>query len=173
MPIENIATSIVLVRTQKVLLDADLAALYGVTTKRLNEQVRRNPGRFPPDFMFQLTHQEIASVRSQNATFEKARSRQRKHRPHVFTEHGAIMAATVLNSPQAVEMTVYVVRAFLKLREILESNAELARRLEEIESRLTRKLESHDQAIAGILKMLRELVQNPPPRSIGFTANID
>ena len=102
MSVEHIAQSIMIVRAQRVLLDSDLAALYGVTTKRLNEQVRRNLGRFPEDFMFYLSDQELVGLRSQNATLKTGRGRHRKYRPRVFTEHGAIMAATVLNSERAV-----------------------------------------------------------------------
>jgi phage regulator Rha-like protein len=171
MSIENIAQSIVVLRGQKVLLDSDLAALYGVTTKRFNEQVRRNVARFPADFMFRLTNQDLASLRSQIATLKTSRGEHRKYTPHAFTEHGAIMAAMILNSPRAVEMSVYVVRAFVKLREVLASNAELARRLDELESRLTRKLETHDQAITGILNALRSLMNPPVTRAIGFTAD--
>lgn len=170
MPVENISQSIVVVRGHRVLLDSDLAALYGVTTKRFNEQVRRNAGRFPADFMFQLTAGEAGSLRSQNATLEPGRGKYRKYRPYAFTEHGAIMAAMVLNSARAVEMSVYVVRAFVQLREVLLANAELARRLEELEIRLSRRLDSHDQAIAGILEMLRKLMNPPATRAIGFTS---
>jgi ORF6N domain len=114
--IEHITRTILVFRGQRVLLDAELAALYGVTTKRFNEQVRRNRERFPEDFMFQLTPEESASLRSQFATLEGGRGQHRKYLPYAFTEHGAIMAATILNSPQAVEMSVYVVRAFVQLR---------------------------------------------------------
>jgi len=116
--------------SQRVLLDSDLAALYGVAVKRLNEQVRRNVRRFPADFAFQLTVEEAASSRSQIATLNVRRGQNLKYRPWAFTEHGAIMAATVLNSPRAVEMTVYVVRAFVHLRRQLASHAQLARELE-------------------------------------------
>ena len=171
MSVENIAQSIVLIRAQKVLLDSDLAALYGVSTKRFNEQVRRNLSRFPDDFMFQLTNQEVACLRSQIATLDAGRGRYRKYRPYVFTEHGAIMAATVLNSASAVQMTVYIVRAFIRLRDVLASNTELSRRLEELEARLTQKLDTHDQAIAGILNMLRNLMNPPQTRAIGFISD--
>lgn len=171
MSIEHIAQSIVVVRDRKVLLDSNLAALYGVTPKRLNEQVLRNVERFPEDFRFQLTDQEATVLRSQIATLKAGRGHHRKYRPYAFTEHGAIMAASVLNTPQAVEMSVYVVRAFVRLRELLASNAEMARRLDELEARLTQKLDSHDQAITGILNMLRSLMNTPPSRAIGFTAN--
>ena len=173
--IEAIANRIVVLRGQRVMLDADLAALYGVTTKRLNEQVRRNLGRFPPAFMFQLTNQEVAILRSQCATSSSdARSLAwggRRYTPHAFTEHGAIMAAMVLNSPRATEVSVYVVRAFVELRDTLIAHKELAKRLDELESRLERKLTTHDQAIAGILDAIRQLMLPPEPakkRSIGF-----
>ena len=167
VPIERIAHRILLVRGRKVLLDADLAALYGVSTKRFNEQVRRNAARFPEDFMFRLTAQEWSSLRSQSATLEKGRGQHRKYLPLAFTEHGAIMAATVLNSPRATEVSVYVVRAFVRLRELLASNRELARRLDQLE----RKLGSHDQAIAELVDAIRQLMAQPPPlkgRPIGF-----
>ena len=153
------------------MLDADLAALYGVTTKRLNEQVRRNLGRFPSDFMFLLTNQEVAILRSQFATLKTGRGQHRKYVPYAFTEHGAIMAAMVLNSPRATEVSVYVVRAFVELRDTLVAHKELAKRLDELESRLERKLTTHDQAIASILDAIRQLMAPPEPakkRRIGF-----
>ncbi len=169
VPVESIAQSILILRGHKVLLDTHLAALYGVTTARLNQQVRRNIERFPGDFMFQLTADEHAALMLQFATSKPGRGGRRKL-PLVFTEHGAIMAATVLNSPRAVEMSIYVVRAFVRLRELLASNKELAQQLKELETRVTRKLATHDQAITGILKAIRELM-NPPvqkKRPIGF-----
>jgi hypothetical protein len=129
----TVASKIHIVRGQRVLLDADLAELYGVTTKRLNEQVKRNRDRFPADFMLQLTEAEAISSRSQIATLNKGRGHNLKYLPLAFTEHGAIMAATILNSPLAIEMSVYVVRAFVKLREVLASHADLARKLETLE----------------------------------------
>ena len=118
--VESITRSIVILRGRKVVLDADLAALYGVTTKRLNEQIRRNQERFPSDFMFQLTEEEHRALRSHFATSNSVGPGRggRRYLPYVFTEHGAIMAATVLSSPRAIEMSVYVVRAFVKLREL-------------------------------------------------------
>jgi phage regulator Rha-like protein len=130
---EHIARDILVLRGQRVIVDSDLAALYGVTTKRFNEQVRRNRERFPEDFMFQLTAQEAAALRSQFATIKTGRGQHRKYLPYAFTEHGAIMAASVLNSPRAVEMSVYVVRAFVRLREMLASNRELARQFAQLE----------------------------------------
>jgi hypothetical protein len=174
-PVEDITRAILVLRGHRVLLDTELAALYGVTTKRFNEQVRRNAKRFPADFMFQLTAEEISSLRSQFATLKLGRGQHRKYLPNVFTEHGAIMAATILNSPRAVEMSVYVVRAFVQLRELLASNKELARRFAQLETRLDKKLTTHDEAIAAILSAIRQLMHPPVPkrRPIGFTANIN
>ncbi len=172
--VQEITRYILILRGHKVLLDAELAALYGVSTKRLNEQVRRNRERFPTDFKFQLTAQEAAALRSQFATLKSGRGQHRKYRPYVFTEHGAIMAASVLNSPRAVEMSVYIVRAFVQLREMLASNQELAKRLDQLEARIQKKLTIHDEAIAAILSAIRELM-NPPStkrRGIGFTADL-
>src|SRR5262245_7928768 len=131
----DISKQIRIVRGQRVLLDADLAALYGVTTRRLNEQVRRNIERFPEDFIVTLQIQEVAILKSQFATSSSSGRGWggRRTHPLAFTEHGAIMAATVLNSPRAVQMSVYVVRAFVKLRQMLASNADLARRLHALE----------------------------------------
>jgi hypothetical protein len=156
------------------LQDSELATLYEVSTKRFNEQVRRNRKRFPVDFMFQLTVEETSSLRSQFATLKVGRGQHRKYMPYVFTEHGAIMAATILNSPHAIEMSVYVVRAFVQLREVLASNKELARRFAQLETRLDKKLTTHDEAIAAILSAIRQLMHPPVPkrRPIGFTADL-
>ena len=173
--VETITHAIREIRGQRVLLDAELAALYGVTTKRLNEQVRRNLDRFPADFMFQLTAEEAGALRSQSATLKAGRGQHRKYPPFAFTEHGAIMAATVLNSPRAVEMSIYVVRAFVQLRELLASNKELALRLDELEARIEKKLTGHDQAIAAVLSAIRQLMSSPAHkrRGIGFTADLE
>jgi hypothetical protein len=167
--IEGVTHSILIMRGHKVLLDSDLAVLYGVTTARLNQQVRRNLNRFPGDFMFQLNAEEFAGLMLQIATSKAGRGGRRKP-PLAFTEHGAIMAATVLNSTRAVEMSIYVVRAFVQLREMLASNKELAKRLDELETRIVKKLGTYDQAITSILKTLRELMNPPEPkrRPIGF-----
>ncbi len=165
--------SIRTIRRQRVILDADLARIYGVEVKRLNEQVKRNLNRFPPDFAFQLAPQEVADLRSQIATLK--RGEHRKYPPYAFTEHGAIMAATVLNSPKAVEMSVFVVRAFIKMREQLLATATLAQRLAEVE----RTLLTHDSALRDLYQKLRPLllpalsnVEGPPPepprKAIGF-----
>jgi phage regulator Rha-like protein len=175
VPVEHITQSILVLRGHRVLLDTELAVLYGVSTKRFNEQVRRNRERFPADFMFQLTDEELAALRSQIATLKGGRGQHRKYLPYAFTEHGAIMAATILNSPRAVEMSVYVVRAFVKLRELLSSNRELARRFAQLETRLDKKLTEHDQQIAAILSAIRQLMHPPVPkkRGIGFTADLE
>lgn len=164
MPTDRIVQSILVLRGHRVILDSELAALYGVSTKRFNEQVRRNRERFPPDFMFQLTAEELPALRSQIATIKGGRGQHRKYLPFVFTEHGAIMAATILNSPRAVDMSVYVVRAFVHLRELLSSNRELARRFAELEARLDKRLTQHDQAIAAILSAIRQLMNSPQPQ---------
>ena len=168
--IENLAQRILLIREHKVMLDADLADLYGVTTKRFNEQVKRNLERFPSDFMFQLNDEERSALRSQIATSNNGRGG-RRYAPYVFTEHGAIMAATILNSPKAIEMSVFIVRAFVQLREILSSHKELAAKLESLEQ----KVGSHDQAIAGLIDAIRQLMSSPVPakRPIGFMADIE
>lgn len=159
---------ILTVRGQKVILDSALARLYGVETKRLNEQVRRNADRFPSDFVFQLTIQEVRSNRSQFATGSQ-RYRDPRFRPLAFTEHGAIMAANVLNTRHAIEMSVFVVRAFIKMREQLLNRAELERRLVEIEKVLL----SHDAALRDLYQKIRPLLlppPEPPRRRIGFGA---
>jgi ORF6N domain-containing protein len=176
IPTEDITRAILVLRGHRVLLDTELAALYGITTKRFNEQVRRNAKRFPADFMFQLNALEAQALRSQIATSNAPRQGRggRRYLPYSFTEHGAIMAATILNSPRAVEMSVYVVRAFVKLRELLSSNRELARRFAQLETRLDKRLTENDLAIAAILSAIRELMNPPQPkrRPIGFTADL-
>jgi hypothetical protein len=138
--IDDIGPLIRTIRGQKVILDADLARIYGAPTKRLNEQVRRNIKRFPPDFMFRLTADEADSLRSQIATLKSGRGKHPKYLPYAFTENGAIMAANVLNSPEAVRMSVFVVRAFVKMRELLGGTKELARKLADLERKLTSRL---------------------------------
>ena len=169
VPIEQISSSVLLVRGHRVILDRDLAAIYGVKTGRLNEAVKRNAARFPADFMFELTREEAESLRSQIAILKSGRGGHVKFLPHAFTEHGAIQAANVLNSPRAVMMGIHVVRAFVQLRDLLASNRELAQKFAELE----RKLATHDQAITGILKAIHELMNPPAPqrRGIGFTAD--
>jgi hypothetical protein len=147
------------------MLDVDLAALYGVTTKRFNEQVKRNLQRFPADFMFQLTPGEYAHLRSQIATSSPAAHGGRRHVPYAFTEHGAIMAATILNSRRAVETSIIVVRVFVRLRQMLRSNAELARKLDALERKYDSKFET-------VFEAIRELMAPAPVsrKRIGFRA---
>ncbi|MCX5885868.1 MAG: ORF6N domain-containing protein [Proteobacteria bacterium] len=171
VPIESFITTI---RGQKVILDADLAKIYGVPTKRLNEQVKRNADRFPEDFVFQLNAEEAQAwrlLRSQNATLK--RGQHLKYLPYAFTEHGAIMAANVLNSPQAVKMSVFVVRAFIRMRQVLSDNRVLAKKLAELEKMLTARLDTHERAIVHVLEQILRLMNppsrpEPPPKKIGF-----
>jgi hypothetical protein len=162
VPIES---RITILRHQKVILDTALAELYRVPVERLNQQVNRNRERFPSDFMFQLTPREFAALRLQFATSNKTRGG-RRSLPNAFTEHGAIMAATVLNSERAVEVSVFVVRAFVRLREELATNKELAARMKELEMHL----EAQDGTIQEIINVIKKLMS--PPRSrrnrIGF-----
>ncbi len=146
------------------MLDADLAALYGVSTKRLNEQVRRNTRRFPRDFMFRLTPEEYTNLRSQIATSSSRSHGGRRHLPRVFTEHGAIMAANVINSPRAVQMSVIVVRAFIRLRQMLHSHADLAKRLDALETK-------YDEQFGVVFEAIRELMVPRPlsRKRIGFS----
>ena len=164
---ESLEALIFTVRGKRVMLDADLAAIYGVQTRRLNEQVRRNAERFPGDFVFQLTQQEAKKLKSQFATstsldirsqFATASKRNIRFLPYAFTEHGAIMAANVLNSPEAIRMSVFVVRAFVKMREALISRSELERRLLRIENVLL----AHDESIRELYDQIRPLLLPPP-----------
>ena len=172
VPIEHIARSILVLRGHKVLLDAELAKLYGVTTTRLNQQVRRNRKRFPDDFLLEVTADEIANLKLHFATSSWGGSRKL---PLAFTEHGAIMVATILNSPRAVEMSVYVVRAFVKLRELLASNKDLSQKL----ARLERSLLALDLKTQNQFKEVYEAIQalmvtpSPKKRPIGFTAELE
>jgi len=183
LPLETITHRIVLLRGQKVLLDADLAALYGIPTKRFNEQVKRNLKRFPPDFMFQLSEGEFAALRSHFATStDKPAGRGgRRYLPFVFTEHGAIMAAMILNNPRATEVSVYVVRAFVKLREALASHRDLAQKLEELERKAEALTLRHDafatntrMQLKQVFEAIREMMEPPETakkRPIGFVTH--
>ena len=172
--IANLQGAIHLIRGQRVMLDFDLATIYGVTTKRLNEQLKRNRLRFPADFAFQLTVQEFRTLKSQIATsslrsqFGTSSSHGGKRKlPWVFTEHGALMLASVLNSAIAIQASVRVVRAFVRLREMVAANAQLAAKLEELEQRF----DSHDEAIANLFATLKQLLEPPEApkrREIGF-----
>jgi hypothetical protein len=181
---EAITLRIATVRDQRVIVDADLAASYGVETKRFNEAVKRNLAKFPADFMFVLTAEEFAALRSQIATSnDPAPGRGgRRYAPRVFTEHGALMAATVLNSPRAVEVSVYVVRAFVRLRELAASQGDLAKRLAELEDKTEALAMNHDtfsrntrNQLKQVFDALRELMAppDPPKRPIGFVTPED
>ena len=165
--VEQIESRIFLIRGQKVMLDTDLAELYGVEIRRLNEQVRRNIERFPEDFMFQLSEKEFESLRSQIATLKTGRGQHRKYLPYAFTEHGALMLGNVLKSERAVEVSLIVVRAFVRLRELVSTHKELSQKLNQLE----RKVGAHDKAIAEIISAIRQLMTPSDPnkkRPIGF-----
>ena len=164
LPLERVEKTIVFLRAQKVILDADLAELYGVTTKRLNEQVKRNRDRFPEDFMFQLTCEEKSEVVANCDHLSKLKFS--SVLPYAFTEHGAIMAASVLNTPRAIETSVFVVRAFVRLREMAATHREFARKLAELEQRF----EDHDKKIEVIFVAIRQLMAPPVKKNkkIGF-----
>ena len=166
VPIERIERAIILVRGEKVMLDSDLAEIYGVETKTLNQAVKRNTSRFPSDFMFQLTLEEWTSLRSQSVTLK--RGQHRKYLPYAFTEHGALMLANVLNSERAALTSVHVVRAFVKLRQMLASNAELARKLEALERK-------YDARFKVVFDAIRQLMSQPARsnREIGFHVKYD
>lgn len=179
--IQSISLSIAALRGQRVILYSDLAALYGVETKRFNEAVKRNAARFPADFMFQLTAGEFDSLRSQFATSNAGRGG-RRYLPYVFTEHGAMMAAMVLGSPRAVEVSVYVVRAFVRLREAAVLHKDLAERLSSLEEKTEALAMSHDtfsrnarNQLRQVFDALRELTMppEPPKRPIGFVTPED
>lgn len=166
VPIERIENKIYLIRNHKVMIDADLAEIYGVSTGQLNQAVKRNIHRFPPDFMFQLTRKEYDSQRSQIVIFEKGKGKYRKYLPYAFTEHGAVMLASVLNSKVAVEASILVVRAFVKLREVLTTHKELSAKFQLLEN----KFDKHDGEIQALFEAIRQLMEtpNPPRKKIGY-----
>jgi phage regulator Rha-like protein len=164
-PAFAVESRILFLRNQRIILDADIAELYGVPVKVLNQQVKRNQQRFPPDFVFQLNAREHEALRSQIVTSKEGRGG-RRYAPYAFTEHGAIMAATVLNSERAVQMSVFVVRAFVRLREMLATNRRLAGKMDELENRL----DTHDSVIQELIENIKELMapEDPPRVRIGF-----
>jgi hypothetical protein len=164
-PLIAVESRILFLRHQRVILDEDIAELYGVPVKVLNQQVKRNRERFPSDFVFQLTAKENEALRSQIVTSKEGRGG-RRYAPYAFTEHGAIMAATVLNSERAVQMSVFVVRAFVRLREMLATNRRLAGKIDELETRL----DTHDSTIQDLIEAIKELMtpEDPPRIRIGF-----
>lgn len=164
IPVERITRAIVLIRGQKVMLDEALAALYEVEVKALNQAVRRNAERFPADFMFQLTAEEAALLRSQIVTLKTGRGRHRKYRPYAFTEQGVAMLSSVLHSRRAVRVNVEIMRAFVRLRQMLETHADLARKLAALEKK-------YDTQFKVVFDAIRELMAPPEPkpkRRIGF-----
>ena len=163
VPEERIENKIFLIRGQKVMLDRDLAMLYNVPTRRLNEQVKRNKGRFPGDFMFQLTKEEFENWKSQIAMSNSEKMGIRR-KPHVFTEQGVAMLSGVLHSERAILVNVAIMRTFVKLREVLSTHKELARKL----SRLEKKIEKHDEEICTIFEAIRQLMAPPKTSVIGF-----
>ena len=188
LTIDQLGRLIYEIRGERLMLDSDLAPIYGVETKALNRAVKRNRDRFPKDFVFQLSEDEWKNLSYQNGTSSSGREHQslryqigtsslghggRRRRPYVFTEHGAIMAANVLNSRRTVQMSVFVVRAFLKIREALRGTPELARKLVALEKKLTARLDVHEAAIVQVLREVMQIL-NPPPeperprRRIGF-----
>ena len=166
IPVEAIELRILLIRGQKVMLDADLAEMYGVPTRALNQAVKRNLSRFPSDFMFQLSKEEKHEVVTNCDHLAKLKFS--KALPYAFTEHGALMAASILNTERAAEVSVFVVRAFVRLREMIASHKALAAKLDELE----RKLEGHDAAIRSVVRTIQQLMQPPASkkRPIGFVA---
>jgi hypothetical protein len=163
LEIDRIEKIIYFVRGHKVMLDSDLAALYEVTTKRLNEQVRRNIRRFPGDFMFRLTSEESKSSRSQFATLNKGRGSNLKYLPYAFTEQGVAMLSSVLNSDKAIDVNIQIMRAFVQMRRALASHADLARKIEVLESK-------YDGQFRVVFEAIRRLMEPPAPRKrrIGF-----
>src|SRR5277367_6746438 len=164
-PVQDLGRMILALRGQRVILDADLAALYDVPTKRLNEQVKRNADRFPSEFAFQLEAKDLTVLRSQSATSRSHGGR--RFLPYVFTEHGVLMAANVLNSPRAVAVSVALIKAFVRLREVLATNQVMAKRLADVEKTLV----THDAALRDIYQRIKPLLlppPDPPRKKIGF-----
>lgn len=165
IPVDRIERTILEIQGQKVIIDADLAAIYGTTTKRLNQAVRRNKDRFPDDFMFQLTEDEKSEVVTN--CDHLAKLKYSPHLPYAFTEHGALMAASVLNTERAIQVSVFVVRVFVRLRELVATHKELANKLKELEQRVG----AHDKAIIELVQTIKQLMKPPAPkpkRRIGF-----
>jgi hypothetical protein len=175
----NVASLILEVRGQKVILDADLARIYGVPTKALNQAVKRNCARFPEDFLFKLTAKETEELNRSQIVTGSQKHRDPRFAPYAFTEHGAIMAANVLNSAQATQMSVFVVRAFVKMRTVLTDTRELARKLAAVESELKSRLDMHESAIVEVLQRIMRILDppppppEPPPPEIGFHVKED
>jgi hypothetical protein len=188
--VTTIASLIRTIRGQRVILDFDIARIYGVPTFRFNEAVKRNRERFPSDFLFRLTAAEAKSLRSQSEALKRSgnpsqiamgsqKHRDPRLRSYAFTEKGAVMAANVLNSPEAVRMSIFVVRAFIEMRELLGGTKELARQLAALEKKLTARLDGHEVAIIEVLRRVMDILDPPPPppepprRQIGFHVEVE
>jgi hypothetical protein len=169
IPVEQLDRAILMLRGQRVMLDADLAALFGVSTRALNQAIKRNLDRFPADFLFRLNPEEKAEVVT--ICDHLSGLKFSRHLPYAFTEHGAVMAATVLNSKRAAEASVFVVRAFVRMRQLLASHRELALKLADLE----RRVAAHDTSIGSLVSAIRQLLQPPAPprRKIGFATDPD
>ena len=168
IPIEKIVTNIFLIRNEKVILDSDLAELYGAETKVLKRAVRRNIERFPNDFMFELTQKEFNSLRSQSGTLK--RGQHTKYLPFVFTEQGVAMLSSVLQSKQAIEVNVAIIRAFVQLRKTLDSSKKISQKIKELESATNERLKGHDDQISIIFEAIQQLIkeEEKPKRKIGY-----
>jgi len=178
--IETLPEKLLILQGERIILDADLATIYGVKTYRLNEAVKRNSKRFPKDFMFQLTRKEAEEVirsRSQNAILKRGKNI--KYLPYAFTEHGALMAANILRTAKAIRMSVFVVRAFIKIRQMLSQQQDLAKKLQEVEKELKGRLDIHEAAIVSVLQRIMQILDPPPvpveeekpKRRMGFNAD--
>jgi hypothetical protein len=170
---DRIAPLIHEIRGEKVILDVDLARIYGVETRVLNQAVRRNLDKFPSDFLIRLTPKEVGQLNRSQTVIGSQKHRNPRYRPYVFTEHGAIMAANVLNSPRAVQMSVYIVRAFIAMRRTLSDTREQARKLAALEKELKERLDVHEAAIVTILQRVMDIIDpprqpEPPRKQIGF-----
>jgi hypothetical protein len=182
---DDITSLIATVRGKRVILDMELARVYGVTTKAFNQAVKRNRRKFPPDFMFRLTVEEYEDLRSQFAISHRSqivtgsqKHRNPRHVPYVFTEHGAVMAANILRSDRAIQMSLFVVRAFIRMRQILIGQKDLARKLAELEKELTARLDIHETAINEMFTQIKRLLSppqepEPPKKRIGFLAPLE
>lgn len=169
IPLERIVSKIFVIREERVMLDSDLAELYGVATKVLNQQVKRNIGRFPGDFMFQLSHVELESLRSQIVTSNRQRGG-RRSKPYVFTENGVAMLSSVLQSKRAVNVNIQIMRSFTKMRKVLGNNEEMLEQLNELKEQFEAKMSEHEEQFAEIFEAIRQLViqEESPKRKIGF-----
>jgi len=171
VPVEAITRRIYLIRGQKVMIDSDLAELYQVPTKRLNEAVRRNIKRFPEDFMFQLTTEEASALRSQFATLETGRGRYSKYAPLAFTEHGVAMLSSVLHSDRAIQMNIVIIRAFVQLRELLATHQEMAREIEQLKDTQKKheaNIQQHQTILVAVVQDIQRIKHPPQTRAIGF-----